>query len=568
MLFSAVGNVENGRSADGKQIFTARWKSRRHSHIPQTSFPTAPQTWPFTHIREEGYIITNILSTGKMFRVGEENTKAFVDYAYAIALSHVSNSNAYWYQSYGQDFYYFLKDIQQKLSEDVDFGAELAQRMETIGNKLLQKGRTVFLAAGPEENLEQIRQITDQYISKLPTKELRENQVEPNLSSQDVAIAVESSNQHSYRVANCYLQEGFLGRYIPFLIAAEDLYILPKLRFQMNAYSAGQIVDLYDGYIALYATGDPNAAATLEVFDGIEEFIANMELTQEDLDGYILTSFSSFGQSVGVLQEPMQAMEREILGYDAQVIEDMINDIKSATLAGQQAAAMAIGALFDHGSTVTLGNEAVLTQDQDAYDQFISFRSSSQSVDSGEETDSSADNITTQNWYDDAMRYVWEKEWMDDQADPTAPINRAALLTALWRLAGQPEVDFAIKFTDVSEDAAYAEAVRWASSEQILDQSADTFNPEDPITREEIAVLLYRYAQSQDYDVSVGKDANLLSYTDAAEVGEDALAAMLWACEVDIIRGAGDGTLLNPLEDGSYAEAAVMLMQLSQLLTA
>ncbi len=46
----AYGNVENGRSTDGKRIFTARWKSRRLSHSPQTSFPTAPQTWPFTHI--------------------------------------------------------------------------------------------------------------------------------------------------------------------------------------------------------------------------------------------------------------------------------------------------------------------------------------------------------------------------------------------------------------------------------------------------------------------------------------------------------------------------------------
>src|SRR5699024_5174310 len=44
------GNVENGCSADGKQIFTVRWKSRRLSHSPQTSFPTAPQAWPFTHI--------------------------------------------------------------------------------------------------------------------------------------------------------------------------------------------------------------------------------------------------------------------------------------------------------------------------------------------------------------------------------------------------------------------------------------------------------------------------------------------------------------------------------------
>ena len=143
----------------------------------------------------------------------------------------------------------------------------------------------------------------------------------------------------------------------------------------MGAYSGGATVNLYTGMISLYSYSDPNAAATLEVFDGIEEFIAEMDLTQEDLDSYILTSLSSFGQSVGVLQEPMQAVECEILGYDLQTIADMVNDMKSATLGDQQAAAEAIGALFDGGSTVTCGNETVLAQDQEAYDQFISYKS-------------------------------------------------------------------------------------------------------------------------------------------------------------------------------------------------
>lgn len=295
--------------------------------------------------------------------------------AFEIAGSYTSNRYAYSMMCEGQEFYYYLKDIQQMLSEDVGFGAELAARMDAVAEKLLKKGRMVFIAAAPEEDLEQIQQITAQTVDALPSREAGEVQVVLERSTQKLAVAVESSDQYTCLVGNCYMQEDFQGRYIPFLMAAVDQYIVPKLRFQMGAYSGGATVNLYTGMISLYSYSDPNAAATLEVFDGIEEFIAEMDLTQEDLDSYILTSLSSFGQSVGVLQEPMQAVECEILGYDLQTIADMVNDMKSATLEDQQAAAEAIGALFDGGSTVTCGNETVLAQDQEAYDQFISYKS-------------------------------------------------------------------------------------------------------------------------------------------------------------------------------------------------
>ena len=235
----------------------------------------------------------------------------------------------------------------------------------------------------------------------------------------------------------------------------------------------------------------------------------------------------------------------------------MANDMKCATLADQQAAAKAIGALFDSGSTVTLGNEATLEAEKDAYDQFISYRSGGQTADPG---DSGA---AEQHWYSDAMGYVWDNGLMDSQSVPSDPVTRAALVTALWRMAGQPTVDFAVSFTDVAEDATYAEAVRWAAGVKILEDSTGSFGPEDSVTREEAIVLLYRYAQARGYDVSVGEDTNILSYADIADVSEGAMAAMQWACGAGIIQGDSGGSLLEPLASCTYAQAASMLMRLA-----
>ena len=235
----------------------------------------------------------------------------------------------------------------------------------------------------------------------------------------------------------------------------------------------------------------------------------------------------------------------------------MANDMKCATLADQQAAAKAIGALFDSGSTVTLGNEATLEAEKDAYDQFISYRSGGQTADPG---DSGA---AEQHWYSDAMGYVWDNGLMDSQSVPSDPVTRAALVTALWRMAGRPAVDSAVSFTDVAEDATYAEAVRWAAGVKILEDSTGSFGPEDSVTREEAIVLLYRYAQARGYDVSVGEDTNILSYADIADVSEGAMAAMQWACGAGIIQGDSGGSLLEPLASCTYAQAASMLMRLA-----
>ena len=73
--------------------------------------------------------------------------------------------------------------------------------------------------------------------------------------------------------------------------------------------------------------------------------------------------------------------------------------------------------------------------------------------------------------------------------------------------------------------------------------------------------MLWRYAQTEGYDVSVGEDTNILSYTDAFDVAEYAISAMQWACGAGVINGTGDGSTLTPQGQATRAQAAVMLQR-------
>ena len=135
------------------------------------------------------------------------------------------------------------------------------------------------------------------------------------------------------------------------------------------------------------------------------------------------------------------------------------------------------------------------------------------------------------------------------------------IVTILYRLEGEPVVDYAMDFTDVAGDAYYAEAVRWAASEGIVGgYGSGLFGADDAVTREQLAVILYRYAVYKGYDVSIGEDANILSYADFADLSEYAIPAMQWACGAGIVNGTSESTL-TPQGEATRAQVAAMLMR-------
>lgn len=168
-------------------------------------------------------------------------------------------------------------------------------------------------------------------------------------------------------------------------------------------------------------------------------------------------------------------------------------------------------------------------------------------------------------WFADAVRFVYENGMMNGVSEtsfaPHATTSRSMIVTILYRLEGEPVVDYAMDFTDVAGDAYYAEAVRWAASEGIVGgYGGGLFGTNDAVTREQLAAILYRYAAYKGYDVSIGEDTNILSYDDFADLSEYAIPAMQWACGAGVITGVTDTTLV-PQGEATRAQVAAMLMR-------
>lgn len=125
---------------------------------------------------------------------------------------------------------------------------------------------------------------------------------------------------------------------------------------------------------------------------------------------------------------------------------------------------------------------------------------------------------------------------------PSGTVSRQQVWMILSRMAGADPADMAA-------------AKAWAMANGISDGT----NPGGAVTRQQLAALLYRFAVQNGYDVSIGENTNLLSYTDFANLSEYAIAAMQWACGAGIINGTGDGSTLSPQGSATRAQLAVML---------
>jgi len=171
-------------------------------------------------------------------------------------------------------------------------------------------------------------------------------------------------------------------------------------------------------------------------------------------------------------------------------------------------------------------------------------------------------DVAENDWFFDGVRYVYGNGLMNGtSANTFAPYvttSRAMIVTVLWRMEGSPVVNYAMNFDDVDMGTWYTEAIRWAASEKIVEGYAGKFNPNDSITREQLAAILWRYAKYKGFDVSVGENTNILSYNDAFDISEYAIPAMQWACGAGVIGGKGNG-ILDPHGNATRAEVAVML---------
>ena len=168
-------------------------------------------------------------------------------------------------------------------------------------------------------------------------------------------------------------------------------------------------------------------------------------------------------------------------------------------------------------------------------------------------------------WYHDGIHYCLDEGLMDGvdagMFAPNATTSRAMIVTILWRLQGSPEVEATETFTDVSPDAWYAKAIAWAVAEGVADGYGEgLFGPNDAITREQLAAMLWRYAARPE------SEGGLSAFADGAETSAWAQQAVSWAVSLGLINGV-DSDRLDPKGQATRAQTATILMRFAQSMT-
>ena len=176
------------------------------------------------------------------------------------------------------------------------------------------------------------------------------------------------------------------------------------------------------------------------------------------------------------------------------------------------------------------------------------------------------DDVAESAWYAEAVDFASSHELFQGVAEgefaPQNNMTRAMLVTVLFRLEDEPESAGSLEFPDVADGAWYAEAVAWAAETELVNGTDKGFEPNENVSREQIATILYRYVKSQGLVAEAKGDVS--KFSDGDEVSDWAAEAMAWAVDVGLFQG--DGNKLDPKGDATRAEVATLMQRLVKLL--
>ena len=172
-------------------------------------------------------------------------------------------------------------------------------------------------------------------------------------------------------------------------------------------------------------------------------------------------------------------------------------------------------------------------------------------------------DVSSSAWYAEAVEYVYDNGLMTGVSGssfaPNNTLTRAMVVQTLYAMAGKPEVSGSESFADVASNDWFADAVTWASANGIVNgYSAAQFAPGDPVTREQLALILYGYAQIRGYNTTQG-GMSIREFSDYGAISDWALEAMDWAVNAGLLSGKGNG-VLDPAGTATRAEVAQILM--------
>ncbi len=334
------------------------------------------------------------------------------------------------------------------------------------------------------------------------------------------------------------------------------------LEWKVNGAKAADITDLK---AAIKEAEEKNESdytadswkALEEALKAAKEAVGNASLTQEEAD----TAKAALVKAInGLVKKDEQPEEADKTALDAAIKEAEGKEEKDYTPSTWETFAR----VLESAKSVQKDEKATQEDVDNATALLIEAMNNLQAV-----TKMPYEDVIESSWYYDAVYYNYVNRFMTGlnakQFGADQQLARAQFALILYRMNGEPETDGKSTFADVADGSWYTDAVIWASSTGVVKGYDDTglFGPGDNITREQMAVMMYRYAQYKEYDMD--KTAKLDGFKDADKVNDFAKKAMEWAVGNGIISGKDNGTVLDPQGNATRAECATIIMRFNKL---
>lgn len=291
-----------------------------------------------------------------------------------IASAYTRTASRYDLHVSGQDFYYFVRDLRKKLDEDPSEFARVGEKLDQIRDQVLQKtGMAIANVAAPDA-LDAMEEVNSRILGGLPEKEPGKAEYNLPAGEQRQAVIIQHPSYADILFMDLY-GEGFEGKYIPFINAFSDKVATPEIRLQNGAYGGNAYVGgTYSDSIEMYSYRDPNVRETYDVFLAAPDYLEEMELTPEDLEGYKISAYSDLTQPEGELGRHMNAIAMDLAGIDAEKIRETTEDVLNADISDKEDFVKFLRERMDQAVLVTVGNQQKIQKEADFFDSVTDYR--------------------------------------------------------------------------------------------------------------------------------------------------------------------------------------------------
>ena len=274
----------------------------------------------------------------------------------------------YRYSAYlrGLDYYDFIVQTEQQLQDDPDSVVEALKGVQDWFNNCTN---AVAMFAGNADSIALNRQLSDAFLAGLDAREIERVEYDLPVPARNEALVIDSGVQHNILAADygALGLEGFEGGLDAVTSAVGDTFLIPLLRDQYGVYTPmSGAIDEAGVYV--YAYRDPNIAETYQVLSDLPGMIADMEIDQDTLNGYILQSYSGYAMPKGELTGAMAAASAAMLGKPQDETLTWMRQLKTLTPETMKDYADLYGKLVENGAWRTAGSAAAIKANADMFD--------------------------------------------------------------------------------------------------------------------------------------------------------------------------------------------------------